>query len=263
MPTATERTPLIGTNDDMIHDSTPLEVVANELLRAGERGINATMPNQVDITHEVASCLYALHIVERHDQARGSARAAAYRASETLRTRVALRHRAVAALDAALRYCDTEQHFVRDEDDDDVLALSRPLPVKGKCTTREYQLALFVDGACWPWRIATSAVFIVIAGLGVRMLHPVFPQPYPHIHPSHPNATMLTTQSRRCLHTTPHPARCSTTRSSAPACPVHGAARGVPDTTASMNCVDSWIGPLRLRELVLYLASGFGTRRWC
>lgn len=135
MPDPTERTPLIGVDDDT--DSTPLEDRAKELLRAGERGINVPMPDHMDITHELASVLYALHIVERHDQARGSARAAAYRASETLRTRIALRQRAVAALDAALAYCDTEQHWQGDEDDDDVLVLSRPLPVKGKCTTRE------------------------------------------------------------------------------------------------------------------------------
>lgn len=141
MPDATERTPLITRVDSEDMDSTPIEVRANELLRTGERGISVPIENNVDITHELASVLYALHIVERHDRARGSARAAAYRASATQRTRVALRHRAIEALDGALAYCDTEQHWQRDEDDDDVLVLSRPLPMhagKSKRTTREY-----------------------------------------------------------------------------------------------------------------------------
>jgi hypothetical protein len=142
MPDATERTPLLITrvdNEDI--DETPIEDRANELLRSGERGISVPLSHNLDITHELASVLYALHIVERHDRARGSARAAAYRASATLRTRVALRHRAIDTLDAALAYCDTEQHWQRDEDDDDVLVLSRPLPVhdhSSNRTTRKY-----------------------------------------------------------------------------------------------------------------------------
>jgi hypothetical protein len=145
MAEASERTPLLGvtasdaaSTDTQMMDVPSLEVRANELLRAGEAGINAPFDSDTDVTHELASVLYALHIVERHDRARGSARAAAYRANETLRTRVALRHRAVAALDAALAYCGTEGHMLRDEDDDDVLVLTRPLPVSvNNCTTGE------------------------------------------------------------------------------------------------------------------------------
>lgn len=134
MPDATERTPLVGTTHV---DDTPLEIRAEELLRAGAGGIAVPLTPDMDLTHELASALYALHVVERHDRARGSARAAAYRASETLRTRVALRQRAILTLDDALSYCATEEHSTRDEDDDDVLVLSRALPVRDRYTTRE------------------------------------------------------------------------------------------------------------------------------
>lgn len=116
---------------------TSLEIRAAELIAQGA-GICLSPPvDELDITHELASSLYALHIVERHDKARGSARAAAFRASESVRTRAALRDHALASLDAALEYVTGPGEETKDEDDDDVLLMSRPLPVRGRYTTSE------------------------------------------------------------------------------------------------------------------------------
>lgn len=128
-----ELTPLVRTRP-----TTPLEVRAAELIAQGA-GICLAPPDddEIDLTHELASTLYALHIVERHDRARGSARAAAFRHSESVRTRAALRDHALATLDAALEYVTGPGEETKDDDDDDVLLLSRPLPLKNYYTTGE------------------------------------------------------------------------------------------------------------------------------
>lgn len=115
----------------------PLEVRAAELITQGAGIYLAPPADDLDITHELASTLYALHIVERHDRARGSARAAAFRASESVRTRAALRDHALACLDAALEYVTGPGDEMKDDDDDDVLLISRSLPVKERYTTSE------------------------------------------------------------------------------------------------------------------------------
>ncbi|GMK54603.1 hypothetical protein CspeluHIS016_0111890 [Cutaneotrichosporon spelunceum] len=113
----------------------PLQVRAAELISGGAGIYLAPPAEELDITHELGSTLYALHIVERHDRARGSARAAAFRASESVRTRAALRDHALACLDAALEYVTAPGDEMKDEDDDDVLLISRPLPVNERYTT--------------------------------------------------------------------------------------------------------------------------------
>ncbi|BEI89258.1 uncharacterized protein CcaverHIS019_0206200 [Cutaneotrichosporon cavernicola] len=117
------------------HPCRPLQVRAAELIREGVGIYLAPPVDELDITHELGSTLYALHIVERHDRARGSARAAAFRASESVRTRAALRDHALACLDAALEYVSAPGDELKDEDDDDVLLISRPLPVNERYTT--------------------------------------------------------------------------------------------------------------------------------
>ncbi len=172
----------------------PLEVRAAELIPQGAGIYLAPPADDLDITHELASTLYALHIVERHDRARGSARAAAFRASESVRTRAALRDHALACLDAALEYVSGAGDEMKDDDDDDVLLFSRPLPVKERYTTREWSELV-------------------------------------------PNV-LSSPQSPRSSRTTPRPARCSRTRSSARRCPARGpapgAARASPSATSAL-----------------------------
>lgn len=144
MASPTESSPLLLGG----HPTQPLEVRAAELIAQGASSSGIILPPPpLDLTHEFASSLYALHIVERHDRARGSARAAAFRASESARTRAALRDHALASLDAALEYVGLPDDDKDDEDDDDVLVMSRPLPVKRRCTTGEFVLSRFEGGA--------------------------------------------------------------------------------------------------------------------
>lgn len=120
----------------------PLEVRAAELIAQGAGICLAPPADELDLTHELGSSLYALHIMERHDRARGSARAAAFRASESVRTRAALRDHALATLDAALEYVTGPGEETKDDDDDDVLLISRPLPVKERYTTSESRVPI-------------------------------------------------------------------------------------------------------------------------
>lgn len=134
---ATESTPLLLGG---LQPTPPLELRAAQLIAQGASSTGIILPSPpVDLTYEFASSLYALHIVERHDRARGSARAAAYRASESLKVRAELRDHALASLDAALEYVGLPEYDDKDDDDDDdVLVMSRPLPVKKRLTTGEW-----------------------------------------------------------------------------------------------------------------------------
>ncbi|KAL1410057.1 hypothetical protein Q8F55_004059 [Vanrija albida] len=140
-----ERTPLVGGSTSVasgyatpavaqppaVGPDTPLQERAAQLLASGG-GDSASLPS-IDLTHELASALYALHVVERHDRARGSARAAASRASATARQRAALRDHALAVLDQALH---GEQPDENKDDDEDVLDLNFGLIIEpGNWTT--------------------------------------------------------------------------------------------------------------------------------
>lgn len=138
-PVPLETTPLLGGQHTQ-----PLEIRAAQLIEQGASPTGIILPPPpIDLTHEFASSLYALHIVERHDRARGSARAAAFRASESARTRAELRDHALASLDAALEYVGLPDDDNKDDDDDDdVLVMSRALPVSGRCTTGELKFSV-------------------------------------------------------------------------------------------------------------------------
>lgn len=144
-----ERTPLVGgsasaasttggaystpavAQPPAVGPDTPLQERAAQLLASGG-GDNSNLAN-IDLTHELASALYALHVVERHDRARGSARAAASRASATARQRAALRDHALAVLDEALH---GEQPDENKDDEEDVLDLNFGLIIEpGNWTT--------------------------------------------------------------------------------------------------------------------------------
>lgn len=137
---ATENTPLIASTYSTVGEF--LETRAQHMLQQSARNeLVLGDPEDVDMTHEFAAALYALHIVDRHDKIRGSARAAAYRASETARVRAELRDYAVACLDMALAFLGTGDED-KDDDDDDVLVLTRPLALKpGRATNGEYSWA--------------------------------------------------------------------------------------------------------------------------
>lgn len=132
----TETTPLIASTYSTVGEY--LETRAQHMLRQAARNeLQLNDPEDVDLTHEFASALYALHIVERHDRARGSARAAAYRASETARVRTDLKDYAVCCLNMAMAYMGTGDED-KDDNDDDVLVVTRPLALKpGKATNGE------------------------------------------------------------------------------------------------------------------------------
>lgn len=131
-----ENTPLIASTYSTVGEY--LNTRAQHMLQQAARNeLQLGNPEDVDLTHEFASALYALHIVERHDRARGSARAAAYRASETVRVRADLKDYAVCCLDMAMAYLGTGDED-KDDDDDDVLVVTRPLALKpGKATNGE------------------------------------------------------------------------------------------------------------------------------
>lgn len=132
----TETTPLIASTYSTVGEY--LETRAQHMLQQAARNeLVLNDPEDVDLTHEFASALYALHIVERHDRARGSARAAAYRASETARVRADLKDYAVCCLNMAMAYMGSGDED-KDDNDDDVLVVTRPLALKpGKATNGE------------------------------------------------------------------------------------------------------------------------------